>query len=54
MNHLPVIRIELDGVRHTVNAMLQTRNDELNAMVLASLEKQMKMFTNAFITRSLV
>lgn len=40
LNEIPVIKIELQGLRHTVVSMLTTRNDELNDLVIKSIEQQ--------------
>lgn len=40
MSNLPIIRIELDGVRNTVAAMLTDKNKEISEYVIKSLEKQ--------------
>lgn len=41
MNIYPVIRIEIEHIRESVTRMLALRNDDLNRMVKASLEKQL-------------
>lgn len=40
MSEFPRIRIELEGVRSTVQTMLTRNNDDINNMVISSLEKQ--------------
>ena len=39
MNELPILRIELDGVRSNIAHMFNANNNELNEMVKASLDK---------------
>jgi signal recognition particle GTPase len=41
MNTLPILRIELEGVRANVAHMLNANNESINKMVLDSLEKQL-------------
>jgi hypothetical protein len=41
MNEMPILRFELDGVRSRVAHMLSSKNDELNELVLQSLDRQL-------------
>ena len=41
MSELPIIRIELERVKYAVASMISDRNDELNAYVLESLNRQL-------------
>ncbi len=41
MRDLPMIRVEIEGVRQTVTRMFNDRNNELNDMVIESLDRQL-------------
>lgn len=40
--NMPILRIELEGIRESVARALVTRNDEINKLILDSLESQLQ------------
>jgi len=40
--NLPIIRLELEGVKHTVAHMLADRGKEINALITQSLDSTLK------------
>ncbi len=43
MIDVPILRIELEGVRSSVVTMLQDRNDELNKMIAQEIDATLKL-----------